>query len=162
MRSAAESYLSHARNRLPRRVRQTLPCSLASRAPFGSSRERPAVDFMLSVNNLTGIRSRHFVNGRARYGQCVHVERHICSKHWLLHLWSLSVEEQFYIVFPPLMIILWTHARNSMLPALYAFAAVSFSASVWMTFEAPLQAFFLPIYRAWELLVGAIIAFGGI
>jgi peptidoglycan/LPS O-acetylase OafA/YrhL len=80
----------------------------------------------------------------------------------LLHLWSLSVEEQFYIVFPPLMIILWTHARNSMLPALYAFAAVSFSASVWMTFEAPLQAFFLPIYRAWELLVGAIIAFGGI
>ncbi len=80
----------------------------------------------------------------------------------LLHLWSLSVEEQFYIVFPPLMIILWTHARNSMLPALYAFAAVSFSASVWMTFEAPQQAFFLPIYRAWELLVGAIIAFGGI
>jgi peptidoglycan/LPS O-acetylase OafA/YrhL len=31
-----------------------------------------------------------------------------------------------------------------------------------MTFEAPQQAFFLPIYRAWELLVGAIIAFGGI
>ena len=80
----------------------------------------------------------------------------------LLHLWSLSVEEQFYIVFPPLMIVLWAYARNSMLPALYAFAAISFGASVWMTFEAPQQAFFLPMYRAWELLVGAIIALGGV
>jgi hypothetical protein len=72
------------------------------------------------------------------------------------------VEEQFYIAFPPLMIVLWTYARNSMLPALYAFAAVSFGASVWMTFEAPNQAFFLPIYRGWELLVGAIIALDGV
>ena len=80
----------------------------------------------------------------------------------LLHLWSLSVEEQFYIVFPPLMIVLWAYARNSMLPALYVLAAISFGASVWMTFEAPQQAFFLPMYRAWELLVGAIIALGGI
>jgi hypothetical protein len=47
-------------------------------------------------------------------------------------------------------------------PALYAFAAVSFGASVWMTFEAPSQAFYLPVYRAWELLIGAIIAVDGI
>jgi peptidoglycan/LPS O-acetylase OafA/YrhL len=80
----------------------------------------------------------------------------------LLHLWSLSVEEQFYIVFPPLMMLLWAYARKSMVPALYAFAVVSFGASVWMTFEAPNQAFYLPIYRAWELLIGAIIAVEGI
>ena len=49
-----------------------------------------------------------------------------------------------------------------MLAALYVLAAISFGASVWMTFEAPQQAFFLPMYRAWELLVGAIIALGGI
>ena len=60
------------------------------------------------------------------------------------------------------MIVLWAYARNSMLPALYVLAAISFGASVWMTFEAPQQAFFLPMYRAWELLVGAIIALGGV
>jgi peptidoglycan/LPS O-acetylase OafA/YrhL len=80
----------------------------------------------------------------------------------LLHLWSLSVEEQFYIVFPPVMIFLWAYARKSMVPALYAFAAISFAASVWMTFEDPSQAFYLPVYRAWELLIGAIIAVDGI
>ena len=80
----------------------------------------------------------------------------------LLHLWSLSVEEQFYIIFPLIMIILSTRPRKWMLPCLYALGAVSLGASVWMTVAASTQAFYLPVSRAWELLFGALIAVNGI
>ena len=80
----------------------------------------------------------------------------------LLHLWSLSVEEQFYIVFPPILIFLSSCRRKSMVGCLYALAAISLGASVWMTLEAPAQAFYLPVSQAWELLVGALVAVNGV
>ena len=77
----------------------------------------------------------------------------------LLHTWSLAVEEQFYIVFPlVLMLLRWLAPRRIALVLLVALVA-SLAASVWTVYRKPEAAFYLSQYRAWELLLGAMLAF---
>lgn len=77
----------------------------------------------------------------------------------LLHTWSLAVEEQFYIVFPLLLIGISRFKRRWTAPVLFTLLAASFLASVWMVFRKPIAAFYLSQFRAWELLLGAVLAF---
>ncbi len=78
----------------------------------------------------------------------------------LLHMWSLGVEEQFYIFFPPLMLVLsrWGSLGTRRVIALVAAASLGFS--VWMVqFRGESDAaFYLMPFRAWELLLGALLA----
>lgn len=76
----------------------------------------------------------------------------------LIHMWSLAVEEQYYIVFPFLVMIA-AGARRRWLPWLMGgvFMA-SFIACIVITDREPLAAFFLTPMRAWELLAGVFIA----
>jgi len=76
----------------------------------------------------------------------------------LLHTWSLAIEEQFYILFPVLLMILWKFARRAPAILLSILAIVSFATSVWMTYNFPSAAFYLLPFRAWELLIGALCA----
>lgn len=78
----------------------------------------------------------------------------------LLHLWSLAVEEQFYIVWPWLALFIWRGGRGRRTFFL-ALIAASLLAAVIATSLKPVEAFFLPQYRAWELLAGALLAFHG-
>lgn len=75
----------------------------------------------------------------------------------LLHLWSLSVEEQFYVAYPLLLLLL---ARSrALLFWIGLLALISFAACMFQTYivgEAA-NAFFLPQYRFWELLAGALV-----
>lgn len=75
----------------------------------------------------------------------------------LLHTWSLSVEEQFYLAFPFVFYAL-TRARSSrlMVFALLAIAIASGVASACVEPANAARVFFLPFGRAWELLAGAI------
>ena len=73
----------------------------------------------------------------------------------LLHTWSLSVEEQFYVVFPLLLILLSKHARNIVVPLLVAAAAASLSLAFHASIRDPSAVFYLFQHRAWELLAGS-------
>ena len=72
----------------------------------------------------------------------------------LVHTWSLAVEEQFYIVFPILLMMLKNY-RKLLYVILAAGFCLSLSASYYVTLLHFDTAFYFPVTRAWELLVGA-------
>lgn len=76
----------------------------------------------------------------------------------LLHTWSLAVEEQFYIVFPLLLLLLWTYRRKLLVPILVFLALLSLVLCEWGARNAPSATFFLAPTRAWELLAGSFCA----
>ena len=76
----------------------------------------------------------------------------------LLHTWSLGVEEQFYILFP-LLLMLCRRWRPAALMALFALLALlSLAAAEWGSRAWPNAAFYLLPTRAWELLMGSMAA----
>jgi peptidoglycan/LPS O-acetylase OafA/YrhL len=78
----------------------------------------------------------------------------------LLHTWSLAVEEQFYIGFPILLVLVHRFAPRTLKPVLIGSMLISFALCVWVQAVRPTATFFLPPFRAWELLLGSIIAIG--
>jgi peptidoglycan/LPS O-acetylase OafA/YrhL len=76
----------------------------------------------------------------------------------LLHLWSLGVEEQFYVFWP---LILWTvfTKRLSFLYVIAAIFCVSMAANLSTVESDPTAAFFSPLTRFWELMSGGIAAY---
>ncbi|MEM7429289.1 MAG: acyltransferase family protein [Pseudomonadota bacterium] len=78
----------------------------------------------------------------------------------LLHTWSLAVEEQFYIVFPVLLAIAAMGFRRFIGPFVVLLLVISFAACIWATDYRPVYAFFLSPTRAWELLMGSVLAIG--
>jgi len=77
----------------------------------------------------------------------------------LLHTWSLAVEEQYYVVFPPLLWLLARAGRRAIVQGLVALTALSLAAAIWMVGRDAQQAFYLPHLRAWELFLGALLAY---
>ncbi|WP_282608932.1 acyltransferase family protein [Pelagibius sp. Alg239-R121] len=80
----------------------------------------------------------------------------------LLHTWSLAVEEQFYIFFPLLILLVAKFAKRRYLPYFAGTAVLSFAASLYGVAYAPEATFYLLPTRAWELLIGAILACGAL
>jgi peptidoglycan/LPS O-acetylase OafA/YrhL len=81
----------------------------------------------------------------------------------LLHLWSLGVEEQFYLFWPALLLVATRARADVVRRAGWVIAAVivaSFGLSVWLTSAAEPWAFFSLPTRAWELGLGAVLAVG--
>ncbi|GGN62931.1 acyltransferase [Actinoplanes lobatus] len=77
----------------------------------------------------------------------------------LQHLWSLAVEEQFYLVWP-LLILITARSRRLLVAALSVLVAGSLTLSVWQTGESAPWAYFGSHTRAWELGAGALVAVG--
>ena len=75
----------------------------------------------------------------------------------LLHTWSLAIEEQFYLLFPVLLLVLVRLFRRPSL-VLIGVALPSFAFSVMLSTTHPYAAFYFSFSRAWELLLGAWLA----
>ena len=141
-----------------RRIRRIFPalfavlCALAIAAPF-LLLPQDVIDVGKSIVATTLYFSNVLFWRQAGYFDAPAGEK------FLLHTWSLSVEEQFYILFP--LGFVWLVARlqrRSVVLVLAAAAAFSFACSLFLTYRHPIAGFYLPISRAWELLLGSIAA----
>lgn len=105
------------------------------------------------------VHSSYFANNFLLYTQAGYFDTDAELKP-LLHLWSLAVEEQFYIIWPwALWLAVNLRSTGRWLPLLLA--VPSLLACIFVTETQPVAAFFLPHYRGWELLTGAIAAIYG-
>jgi peptidoglycan/LPS O-acetylase OafA/YrhL len=77
-----------------------------------------------------------------------------------LHCWSLSVEEQFYLLFPAAFFLLYRKTSAYRPHVLTAFLALSFFCYLALNHARPEWAFYLLPARAWELLAGSVLAAG--
>ncbi|MEP7350807.1 MAG: acyltransferase family protein [Sphingorhabdus sp.] len=80
----------------------------------------------------------------------------------LLHTWSLAVEEQLYIVYPVILILLIRKWAARLRMIIFGLGVLSFGLCVWMTTVDQSTAFYLTPFRAWEFLIGALLAIGGV
>lgn len=76
----------------------------------------------------------------------------------LTHAWSLAIEEQFYLIYPALLVALYRCGRVWLMAGLAGLAAVSAVACGWLTPQSPVTAFYMLPPRGWELLVGGLLA----
>jgi peptidoglycan/LPS O-acetylase OafA/YrhL len=74
----------------------------------------------------------------------------------LMHLWSLAIEEQFYLIYPLLLALSWQMGRRFLL-IIAGTLLLSFVSNIYFTHTQPSQAFYYPHTRFWELLLGALL-----
>jgi peptidoglycan/LPS O-acetylase OafA/YrhL len=144
-----------------RRVRRLLPSlyvmvALTAIPSFHYLLTSERLEFFRSVAAVVTFTSNFFFWFQTGYFDHAAVEKP------LLHTWSLAVEEQFYLALPLLLWALWRLWRGHRLAlpaALAALALASFSLSIWlMNSGRSANAFFMSPPRAWELLIGGVLA----
>lgn len=141
-----------------RRARRILPALIAMlllSLPFAVWLLLPGqlVDFGESVLSVTVFLSNvHFWQSTNYFAEAASLQP-------LLHTWSLAVEEQFYLLYPLVLWLVWRFARSALVPALVVMATASFAVSVWASHAMPVANFYLLPTRAWELLAGALCVF---
>ena len=77
----------------------------------------------------------------------------------LLHTWSLAVEEQYYVLFPIFLFLVWRFGKNRVFWMIVLFAVISLLLSEWGWRNQATANFYLAPTRAWELFAGSIAAF---
>lgn len=142
-----------------RRVRRILPALFAVLAVITVAAiillfPQMLVNYAMSLIAAAGFVSNFHFFGSTGYWAPGAVEQP------LLHTWSLAVEEQFYLVFPLLLILFRGRNRATLLWSVIVGWVLSFAISVVSVRYAPVSAFYLLPSRFWELLTGSILAVG--
>ena len=142
-----------------RRIRRILPALLfvmLVSLPFAWMYLLPSsfVDFSKSILYSLGLSSNfYFWYSGEQYG---------AVSGWLkpfLHTWSLSVEEQYYILFPIVLLITFKYFRKYIIHILIFGFIVSLGLADWGSRNHPSFNFYVLPTRAWELLAGSILAY---
>ncbi|SFJ24185.1 acyltransferase family protein [Albimonas pacifica] len=76
----------------------------------------------------------------------------------LLHMWSLAVEEQFYLLFPIVLFLVWRWRKGWTAPLMLVCVLASLGLAEIASREAPTANFYFPVTRVWELLAGSLVA----
>ena len=77
----------------------------------------------------------------------------------LLHMWSLGIEEQFYLIWPTILIIVSFFGKNVTIFFTFLMLSISFFKAETSVSISPITTYFYPQYRAFELLIGAMAFF---
>ncbi|MET0319652.1 MAG: acyltransferase family protein [Duganella sp.] len=148
--SFAEFYARRARRILPALVAVLLASSVTALLVMSSAELRDfansVVATVAAVANIYFWKTLNYFSAAAEFKP-------------LTMTWSLAVEEQFYVFFPVLLLILRRLQWRAM-PAVAVLTALSLAASVYLLQRNPTTAFFLLPSRAWEMGVGAMLAIG--
>jgi peptidoglycan/LPS O-acetylase OafA/YrhL len=99
--------------------------------------------------------SAAFVSNFVLWNEAGYFDKAAATKP-LLHIWSLGIEEQFYIVWPLLLFLVWKR-KAATLALLVLLLIVSFTFNA-LTFD-PAADFYSPLTRFWELMAGAVLAY---
>ena len=75
----------------------------------------------------------------------------------LLHLWSLGIEEQFYLLWPLLSIFLWRYSSRRRMVSIILLFLASLTSNVLLVKHYPEASFYCPFTRFWELLAGSLL-----
>lgn len=76
----------------------------------------------------------------------------------LLHTWSLSVEEQFYVFFPLLILIFWRFGKLTLFLIIFFLVLIGLGSAEFFSSRSPVANFYLTPMRSWELLSGSLLA----
>lgn len=83
-------------------------------------------------------------------------------ENWMLHTWSLSVEWQFYLIYPVAMLVVAKLFAMKLIPFILSVATFcSFGLCVWLSSKNPDLSYFALPTRAWEMLAGGLLFFWG-
>ncbi|WP_316042349.1 acyltransferase family protein [Nocardiopsis sp. CNR-923] len=164
LREATEHGRVGLRRFYVRRVRRLLPASTVVLAATGA-----AALVLLPVTRLTDtawqlVASAAYVENLYLADQAVDYLAAETPPSPVQHFWSLSVEEQFYVVWP-LPFMAWALARRHLhastgplVAILGALFVLSLATSVLLALDGTAAAYFLPTTRAWELAAGGLLA----
>jgi len=141
-----------------RRARRILPALFAVIiatsivVPFISSHPKFLSDYGISVlSTLLFSSNIYFWQTSGYFGSTSELSP-------MLHTWSLAVEEQYYLFFPLLLMVLFPLGRKVIVSALLLVSIISLTLSEWGAANSPIGNFYLLPSRAWELLVGSLSA----
>ncbi|MFD2438079.1 acyltransferase family protein [Modicisalibacter luteus] len=103
------------------------------------------------LGSLTFVSNFIYTQDSGYFEQAVH-------DNWLLHTWSLSVEWQFYLIYPIAIVALRQFFPLHSIRWFIVIAAIlSFALSIYASGRWPTHAFYLLPTRAWEMMVGALV-----
>ncbi len=140
-------------NRRIKRIFPALSATLAFAAIFGWLTLLDHEYKLLGKHILAGA---SFVSNFALWSESGYFDKAAETKP-LLHLWSLGIEEQFYLIYP---ILLWAFCKNrkTRFYLIGALALASFAVNLYYVRAYPAATFYSPLTRFWELLAGCLLS----
>ena len=114
-----------------------------------------SIEYMALGKHAAG--SAGFVSNFVLWNEAGYFDKAAATKP-LLHIWSLGIEEQFYVIWPLLLYLTWKR-RAATLTLLVLLLVVSFAFNVRSIHADPAADFYSPLTRFWELMAGALLAY---